>query len=192
MYSSASKPYSAWCSPYSLHGDRKGGEVLHAGGGGGPGARKARRDAAGACGGGHQRQRLAVHPAACCEATCGRFPGTLDGCAAPHTATWPSAELLLHTSVTPSQQDRCDSVHFFYMAEVLLLRLMLLWTCARTLCAAPGMRPRGPVDITVLSGLDKISMPPPLMVHLPHRPQDAQAAGGGHGSAEAAHGQRRG
>ena len=39
------------------------------------------------------------------EATCGRFPGTLDGCAAPHTATWPSAELLLHTSVTPSQQD---------------------------------------------------------------------------------------
>ena len=55
------------------------------------------------------------------EATCGRFPGTLDGCATPYTATWPSTELPLHTSETAGQHSCGSSVHP-YMAALLPFR----------------------------------------------------------------------
>ena len=67
------------------------------------------------------------------EATCGRFPGTLEGCGAPHSVTCPSPGLLLHTSETAGQQSEGSSVRL-YMADVLPFWLMLLQPCALILC----------------------------------------------------------
>ena len=122
------------------------------------------------------------------EATCGRFPGTLDGCAVPHTVTCPSTGLLSYTSETAGQQSKGSRGHP-YLAEVLPFRLMLLKPCELILCADPVMQSRGPGNAMLPSGLKEISMPPPLALRLLYRLQNMQAAGGGHSSAQAAHGQ---
>ena len=119
------------------------------------------------------------------EATCGRFPGTLDGCAMPHTAMRPSTGRLQHNSETAGQQSIPPWRKYYSSGLRCSSRAdsssVLRQSCSQgTLAVSQFHQAHG-----------EIGMPLPQAVHSCHGLRNAQAAGGGHGSAEAAHGQRR-